>query len=534
MSTRVQGASVMHDEMMEGQVLGGIMSGGAQAYRNVEHLLKPSDFMVNENGLIYQAMGALAHEAFGEGEEEDADTGPFDLLMLRSQLLETGDLETVGGLGMLQQLDGVVLVEATLIRYARRLKKMAFRRNSKENLLEMLEAVENPDIDEKKLCDQMRNHIETVADEDLKSCGGSLGQYIHDNPDTLDYCLGDKQEVGWWTGWHELDALLGGLKPGKVYVIGGGPGDGKSAIGINLAVNVSRINDIPTSFYPLEMGELETVKRINTSLAEVSHDKVKQGALNMFERERVKKAHKEMEAMKLNLYIPSSTNYEVVEAQIRRDVREKGTKVVVLDYLQLIDKTITSAESRQVAVGKAAVRLKQLAVNLNICIVELAQYNRDQSKRESPEAKRPVRADLRESGDVENNADVVALIFRPERCDIKTMNRQDTKGKVILIVDKQRDGAVGDVNMVYKDTYRKFDNADGVGLVPPPVQMRGYQIPEAVEKVMAYDASVFSATVARAKSKDALGVDGPSGVKVPDGTMREYRVRERCYFEGYR
>ncbi len=534
-----QGASVMHDEMMEIQVLGGLMSGGTSAYEAVGPVLKASDFMLNEHGLIYGAMGALAAE---EGADE---SGPFDVLLLRSQLLESGHLDAVGGLGMLQQLDGIVLAEATLTRYANRLKKMAFRRRSKETLYELIEATENPEMDEKKIRAKMKGHLEETDDAQVMDCGGTLGEYIDKHPDLLQYELGDKQEVGWWTGFHELDAVTKGLKPGKVVVIGGCPGDGKSALGINMAVNVSRINDVFTSIFTLEMGEQETMGRINTSLAEVSHDKVKNGMLSMFERKRVEEAHKQMKDMKLCLYKPHGLDLDGLEAYIRRDVRVHDTKVVFIDYLQLAARDTSQIENRQVAVGNVCVRLKQLAEQLNICIVELAQMNREQAKRETAEGKRPVRSDLRESGDVENNADVVCLIFRPERCAIKSMNRQDTKGKVILIVDKHRNGAMGDVNLVFKDSYRKFDNADGPGLVPPPEQMRWHKIPDEVARVMEADSASAGASggsgegqsggskVGRLKSKDALGVDGPSGVKVPDGVMREYKVRERYYYTGY-
>ena len=497
--------AMMQDEEMELQVLGGVLTGGRQAYQTATDMLQAEDFAVKAHLLIFQAMVTLGEAANGE------DEVLFDVLLLRRELIDMGAFDQVGGLGMLMQLDGVVLVDSTLKRYAKALKKMAKRRGLRDGLQDILDGVDDPEQHTADLKEKLEGQLESLDKGELEDAGAPLSQILEE-PDMLEYCLGDKQMTGWKTGIHELDAIMHGVKAKTLIVAGGRPAEGKSALGLNLAINISKVNDIPVAFYSLEMGITETVLRISSAMAEVSNDKVEDRNLNAIERDRVKGAYEEMKRLKLVMNAPLKMTLRQVVGQMRHDAHVYGTKVFVLDYLQMVASDTEREENRQVLVTKVCRRMKQLARELDVCIIGLAQLNREMSKREGQDGKRPQLTDLRESGELENNADVVWLLYRPDRHGIKTMNNQSTKGKAILIVDKHRNGAVGDVNLSYIEEFRKFGNLDGPGLVDAPVQMRNVRTPGC----------------------DTPVCDSPSGVKLPQGMKSEYLARERYYLLGWR
>lgn len=509
----------MLDEEMELKLVGGLMAGGPTAYELVSTLLKAEDFSMESCGLVYRAMGELAVEE----EEPTQEAMPYDLLLMKRQLMDSGAWNRVG-MSMLAQLDGVLMGHAEMLRYAQALKKMAERRQMEANLLEMADATRNPEVSSAEIKAQMLETCDALEEESFEEGeGGMLGDILKEDPDMLAYCLGDKKQAGWVTGWHELDAIMHGVKPGDFVVVGGRPAEGKSVMGLNLAINMSEVNGIPTSFHALEMGEIETVQRISSSLAEVSHDKVKAHKLSALERKKVEETFERMKELNVSVQVPVTNTLSAIKGQITRDVRKHGSKVVVFDYLQMVESDHEREENRQALVSKLCRLMKRLARKLHICIIGMAQLNRESSKRDGHEGKRPQLTDLRESGELENNADAVWLIFRPERNQIKTMNNMSTAGKAILIVDKHRDGPVGEANLAFHESYRKFDNLVGPGLVEPPVQMRDYEV---------QDAEVAAAESAAADSAADAACGWPKGVEVPQGMNGEYSGGSRYYFGG--
>lgn len=542
MQTSVRGtAIVLQDKEMEHQVLSSIMMTGVKAYYAVSPILQPEDFDVEAYRLVFGAMGEMANSL-----QKDAENQPFDALLLRRQLTDNGNLDRVGGLPILSQLTGSSLVEETLIRYAKSLKVLSLRRAVQAIGYGLAEAVDDPLKGLPEIVGEVEQQLIEIELAQSEEKGCSVCDLLEAEEDCLDHFTGDKQKVSWKTGLHELDAITGGVSPGNFVVVGARPGEGKSALALCIATNLSTINDIRTAFITLEMSEIDTLKRMNSFMSEVSHDKVKAKTINALERKRVERAYREMKSLKVDIHAKYSITISKVVGMIRHSVRKRQVQIVVIDYIQLLNPDGNSQQMRYAEVGEMCKRLKQLAMELDICIVGLSQLNRESSKRDGNDSKRPTNTDLRESGELEQSSDMVWLLYRPEYHFIKQLNNQDTKGKALVIVSKNRDGGTGDANVAFMAAYRKFDNLSGPGLVSPPVQMRDYMA--AANASSASDdagaaaavstssgqasSSQFSGSkvIARAKSPQALGCDGPSGVKVPEGMTPEFVVKRKWYW----
>ncbi len=514
-------AIVLQDKEMEHQVLTSIMMTGAKAYYTVSPFLQPEDFDVEVHRLVFEAMGEMVTMM-----AEDADPQPFDALLLRRQLTDNGNLDRVGGLPILSQLTGSSLVEETLIRYAKSLKVLSLRRALQGIGYSLTESVDDP---LKSLADIVRETEQQLVEIDMAQSeekGCSVSDLLASREDCLDYFTGDKQVVSWKTGFHELDAITGGVSPGNFVVIGARPGEGKSALALRLATNLAEINAMRTAFITLEMSSIDTLKRINSFMSEVSHDKVKAKTLTTLERKRVERAFHEMKSLQVDIHSQAGITISKVLTMIRHSVHKRQVQIVVIDYIQLLNPDGKSQQMRYAEVGEMCKSLKQLAMELDICIIGLSQLNRESSKREGNDSKRPTNTDLRESGELEQSSDMVWLLYRPEYHSIKQLNNQDTKGKALVIVSKNRDGGTGDANMAFIAAYRKFDNLNGPGLVSPPVQMRDY-MPAVTAASASGEAGASVST--RVKSPEALGCDGPSGVKVPAAMMPEFMTKRKWY-----
>lgn len=587
MQTNVRGtAIVLQDKEMEHQVVTSIIMNGVGAYYSVSSILEPKDFDIEACRLVYEAIGEMAaeessavqqtsSESSSESESDAAEgtpesttespaaTPPFDILLLRRQLTDNGNLDRVGGLPMLSQFTGTSLVEDTLLRYATHLKKLSLRRTLQALGYALVEAVDDPQNSVLQLVQDTQQQLIDIEMAQAQEDSCSVCDLLEAKENYLDHFTGDEQSMSWKTGFDEVDAITNGVCPGNFVVLGGRPGEGKSALALRLATNIATINKIRTSFFTLEMSELDTMKRINSYMSEVSHDKVKAQTINTLERKRVTRAYHQMKHLQVEIHSLGALSISKAIAMIRHDVLKKQVQTVVIDYIQLLNPDKQGQQMRYAEVGEFCKRLKQLALDLDICIIGLSQLNRESSKRDGEEGKRPTNTDLRESGDLEQSADMVWLLYRPEHHSIKTYNNKDTKGKAILIISKNRDGGDGDANMAYHRSYRKFDNLNGPGLVPVPVQMRDYMAsvaasesesesasasgaesgsgapvsaepvePVAVdEKVAAPSASSKGGgrVIARAKSPQALGCDGPSGVKVPQGMVPEFVLKQKWY-----
>ena len=257
------------------------------------------------------------------------------------------------------------------------------------------------------------------------------------------------------SGFDELDKVTSGWQKSDLIILAARPAMGKTAFALSMAKNMAIDNHVPVGFFSLEMSNVQLVNRLISNVCEIKGEKLKNGQLEPYEWIQLDKQIKRL--YDAPLYVddtPSLTIFEL-QTKVRRLVKEHGVKIIMIDYLQLMGAGDSRIGNRQEEVATISRALKQLAKELNIPIIALSQVNREAGKREGDEGKRPQLTDLRESGSIEQDADIVCFIHRPEYYHI---GGEEMKGKAVIIIAKHRNGAVGDVNLRFRAIYASFEN----------------------------------------------------------------------------
>jgi replicative DNA helicase len=249
---------------------------------------------------------------------------------------------------------------------------------------------------------------------------------------------------------------------------------GKTAFVLSMAKNMAVNAKIPVALFSLEMSNVQLVNRLIVNVCEIPGEKIKSGQLAPYEWGQLD--YKIKELYDAPLYVDDTPSLSVFElrTKARRLVREHGVKIIIIDYLQLMNASGMSFGSRQEEVSTISRSLKGLAKELNIPIIALSQLNRGVESREGIDGKRPQLSDLRESGAIEQDADMVCFIHRPEYYKIYTDEKgNDLKGMAEIIIAKHRNGAVGDVLLRFRGEYARFQNPDDDMIIPMPGESPG-------------------------------------------------------------
>ena len=261
------------------------------------------------------------------------------------------------------------------------------------------------------------------------------------------------------TGYTGLDKMTSGWQNSDLIIIAARPAMGKTAFVLPMAKNMAVDRNIPVAIFTLEMANVQLVKRLISNVAELNGEKIKSGLLTPEEWSRLNNNVRQM--FSAPLYLDETPGLSITElrTKARRLVRERNVKLIMIDYLQLMNATGLKLGSREQEVSTISRSLKALAKELNIPIIALSQLNRSTETRED---KRPVLSDLRESGAIEQDADIVCFIHRPEYYTKSTVdsNNNDIRGLAELIVAKHRSGAVGDVKLRFVSQFARFENWD--------------------------------------------------------------------------
>ncbi len=262
---------------------------------------------------------------------------------------------------------------------------------------------------------------------------------------------------GLQTGYTDLDKMTSGWQPSDLIIIAARPAMGKTAFVLSMAKQMTVNFNIPVAIFTLEMANVQLVKRLLSNVASLEGEKIKSGQLSNEEWDRLNSSLKNVYSAPLYLDETPGLSITELRTKARRLVREHGVKMIMIDYLQLMSAGGLKLGSREQEVSTISRSLKALAKELNIPIIALSQLNRSTETRED---KRPVLSDLRESGAIEQDADIVCFIHRPEYYTRSTEDAQgnDIKGLAELIVAKHRSGAVGDVKLRFVSKYAKFEN----------------------------------------------------------------------------
>ncbi len=409
---------------------------------DVLEILSPGDFYRSVHQTIFSAVAEL----FSKSE-------PIDLVTLANILREKGQLEKIGGATYLAKLMDTIPVAVNAHHYARIIHDKACLRNliEKTNIIAKRCYEDRGDVEE--LIDFAEHSIFEISENKINPSFYPISKIIEGSIDALEELQGSKSLVtGVPTGYKKLDYKTSGFQKSDLLIIAGRPSMGKTAFALNIAKNAAVDSNIPVAIFSLEMSKEQLSLRMLCSEARVDSSRLRSG---FFSREDWVNLTDAADMLsEAPIYIDDSPNISVMEirAKARRLKMDKGLGLVIIDYLQLM-KGRSSAERRDLEISEISRALKALAKELYLPVVALSQLNRKVEERQD---KRPMLSDLRESGALEQDADVVAFIYRDEVYN----NAEDNpnKGKAEIIIAKQRNGPIGTVQLTFLNTYTRFEN----------------------------------------------------------------------------
>ena len=430
---------------MEKAVLGALMI-DKDAYLEVGELLKPESFYEPRNQMVYAAIQRLS-----------MDENPVDVLTVTNQLEKMGNLEEVGGPGYIAELSSRVASSANVVAEKYLARQMI-------NYVGVIGKKTFDDtIDIKDVMDEAEAKLFELSQKNTKKDYSVLAPILKRAVKTVQDAHSNTGGItGISTGFYKLDDITCGWQNSDLVIIAGRPAMGKTAFALSLAKNIAADQNIPMAFFSLEMSSEQLANRLMANAFQIDSKKLMSGQLNREEWDRLDKCMVNLEDAPL--YIDDTEGLSVMElrSKARRMVKEHGVKLIMIDYLQLMTASGMRYNSRQEEVSLISRSLKGLAKELNIPVLALSQLNRGVDSREGAEGKRPLLSDLRESGAIEQDADMVVFLHRPEYYGI-LMSEDGTKdyqGMAEVIIAKHRKGAVGIKLLKFRGEYTRFENPE--------------------------------------------------------------------------
>ena len=380
---------------------------------------------------------------------------PVDLVILREALRASGKLEEVGGDSYLVTLADAVPTLANAEYYARVVKEKALLRGLIQASAEIIRDAQGQSGPVDDILDRCEKRIFDVAEKKIVNQAQDIRTILSQLIQVLDF-QGGRAITGVETGLHDLDDRTRGLQPGEMIVLAARPSVGKSALALNIAEHVACDRGIPVGFFSLEMSKEELVLRLLSSRARVDGQRLRKGILSDAEATRVKDACDYL--YKTPLYIDDTAALRVLDlrAKARRLCLKHDIKLIVVDYLQLM--TAPGSESRQVEVANISRGIKALARELTVPVLAVAQLRRP-AQNQPREGVVPQLSDLRESGAIEQDADVVLMLDREAtRLKFGTPEYEAVANYAELIIAKQRNGPTGLVKLTWIKEYTRFES----------------------------------------------------------------------------
>lgn len=379
----------------------------------------------------------------------------IDITLLVNHLKKADDFETIGGAAFLARVSQAVPNAAHAKYYANIVREKAIYRSVIEASTEILEKGYEESQEAKEFLNFAEQQMFSVMNNRAVSNVASINDVLIHAMERIDQRLrGTLSSDSVETGFADLDTLTGGLHNSELVILAARPSMGKTAFAMNIAENVAMNQAVPTLFVSLEMSSLELADRLLCSVGRINGHRLRNGTLPQEERRRLVAIAGKLSQAKL--YVddsPSRTVTEIAAAARRIKRREGRIGLIVIDYLQLIEPD-NSADPRQEQVAKIARRLKGLARELEAPVLCLAQVNR---QAEDAREHRPRLSHLRESGAIEQDADVVMFVHREEYYQ-RGEEREQLAGQAEIIVSKQRNGPIGDIELVWRKDYTRFED----------------------------------------------------------------------------
>ncbi len=377
---------------------------------------------------------------------------PIDVVTVADELRRGGLLDDIGGAQLLLELQNATPAISNANRYAKIVQDTAILRRLIGVAGEIAELAYMEPDDVAKALDEAETKVFEVAEDRVIDSTKQLSELLPIAMDKLQETFDRGDTItGTATGYNDLDEILSGLQPSTLNIVGARPAMGKTAFGLGMATHIAMHSKKPVLMFSLEMGHTELTQRILSSEARVDSQKLRTGRLIDSDWTKIGKAINRLDIPLLLDDNPRVTVMEIRAKARRVKSRFGGLGLIVIDYLQLMSSG-ASVENRQLEVSEISRGLKILARELEVPIVALSQLSRNLEARAD---KRPMLADLRESGSLEQDADVVMFLYRDE---IYNRDSPD-KGLAEVIIAKHRSGPTGKVDLVFNGTYTRFDNA---------------------------------------------------------------------------
>ena len=432
-----------HSTDAEAALIGGLLLDSEnQAYDKIADIVSERDFYHTENKEVFKVIQSLSEES-----------KVTDLLTVSDYLDSSTEFEPKPSIEYLSEIVESTAGNSNITEYAKIIREKALLRELIQISSEIAQSAYKPEgKSPSELVDIAESHIFEIAERGNRNMVfAEMSDLVKQTYDEL-----DKRSQGWGnitgvsSGFRELDNLTAGLQNGELIIIAGRPSMGKTAFALNIAEHTALADENPVAIFSMEMSASSLAQRMISSLGRVNAHSIKTGQLEERDWNRVDGAIQQIK--NAPIYIDDTPSLTPIElrARARRIQREKGLSLIVIDYLQLMS-VHGNKENRATEISEISRNLKALARELNIPIIALSQLNRSVEQRTD---KQPQMSDLRESGAIEQDADLIAFIYREEVYDPDT----DKKGVALINVAKQRNGSIGQFNLTFLGRYTRFEN----------------------------------------------------------------------------
>lgn len=432
-----------HSIEAEQSVLGGLMLDN-DSWEKAADLLVEHDFYRRDHQLIYRAMAELFEQS-----------QPVDVITLAEYHDKRGELDQVGDLAYLGMLARNTPSAANIIAYAGIVRERSILRQLIAVGTTISNAAFNPEgKTSEEMLDLAEGQVFEIAEKGAKRAGGfvQVKEVLSKVVDRIDTLFEqDSPITGLSTGFTDFDEQTSGLQPADLVIVAGRPSMGKTTFAMNLAENAAIKSKEPVAVFSMEMPSDALAMRMLSSLGQIDQHRLRTGRLNDDDWPRLTSAIALLNEAPLFIDDTPALTPTELRARARRLKREHGLSLIVIDYIQLMQGSGGSSENRATEISEISRSLKALAKELEVPVIALSQLNRSLEQRQN---KRPIMSDLRESGAIEQDADLIVFIYRDE------VYNEDSpeKGKAEIIIGKQRNGPIGTVALTFQGKYTRFEN----------------------------------------------------------------------------
>jgi replicative DNA helicase len=457
MSTMVYGKVPPQAKELEEAVLGAVML-EKSAFDTISEIIKPECFYVEANQLIYQAMQALQQKS-----------QPIDILTVVEELKFREQLDAVGGPYYVTKLTNSVVSTANIDAHARIVLQKFIQRELIRISGEIIGDAYEDSTDVFDLLDESETKMFNITNNYLKKNFDDIGNVLAKTINRIDELRTKTDDIsGVPSGFPTLDRVTYGWQPTDLIILAARPAVGKTAFALNLARNAALHPTLPRAvgFFSLEMGASQLVQRILSAESEIKMEKISRGKLENHEYEQLlSKGIKKLEVAPIFIDDTAALNIFEFRAKARRLVNKHKVGLIIIDYLQLMSGTMDGKGNREQEISNISRNLKALAKELNVPIIALSQLSRAVETRK--ESKMPQLSDLRESGAIEQDADMVMFIYRPEYYEVMNNEHgESTHGETHIRIAKHRNGSLETIKLRAKLDIQKFEEWEGDGGIP--------------------------------------------------------------------